>query len=214
MAEHTATVRLAWPADAAAVRAVYAPLVRDTAISFELTPPTTAEMRERITATTRTHPWLVAVDEAEENLCGFAYASPHRDHPAYRWSTEVSVYVRSGAQGAGIGRALYSTLFDVLERQGFVSALAGIALPNPASVGLHRSAGFRPVGVYRNVGFKLGEWHDVAWWQRPLRPRTHLPAEPRDLPELLEAGELDDVLGADDERRGRSDRAAWGSMRS
>jgi phosphinothricin acetyltransferase len=194
MSSDTVGVRLATAEDAEAVRSVYAPVVKSSAISFEITPPTTTEMNERITTTLRTYPWLVAVDDADGEVTGFAHAAEHRSRPAYQWSVDVSVYVGSDARGGGVGRLLYRALLEILERQGFTSAFAGIALPNPASVRLHRAMGFRPIGVYRSVGYKLGAWHDVAWWQHPLGSRPHKPTEPLPLPTLLAAGELDDVL--------------------
>jgi L-amino acid N-acyltransferase YncA len=152
--------------DAAACAAIYAPYVRDTPISLEERVPTAQEIAERIDATTRTHPWLVAEDETE--LIGYAYATRHRERACYRWATDVTVYVTPARQRGGVGRALYQTLFTLLAEQGFRMACAGITLPNPASVGLHETLGFRPVGVYRNIGWKLGVWHDVGWWQLEL----------------------------------------------
>ena len=108
------------------------------------------------------------------------YGSSYRNRSAYQWSVEVSAYVREDRQGRGIARGLYAALFGILETQGYVTALAGIALPNPASVGFHEAMGFQHLGTYRNVGFKLGSWHDVGWWQRsflspPTAPRPPIP---------------------------------------
>jgi phosphinothricin acetyltransferase len=170
--------------DAAQVQAIYAPLVRATAVSFEVDPPDAAEMRRRIEGTLGRLPWLVCARDRE--VLGFAYAAPHRERAAYRWSVEVSAYVAVGARRAGVGRGLYGALLELLTAQGFVSAYAGITLPNPASVGLHRAAGFAPVGVYHAAGFKLGAWHDVGWWQRPLRDPPASPRPPVRLPALPE----------------------------
>jgi L-amino acid N-acyltransferase YncA len=152
--------------DAAACAAIYAPFVRDTPISLEEEPPTPHEIAARIETTTRTHPWLVA--ENQKQLIGYAYATRHRERACYRWATDVTVYVTPNRQRGGVGRALYEALFEKLARQGFRIACAGITLPNAASVGLHEAVGFQPVGVYRNIGWKFGAWHDVGWWQRPL----------------------------------------------
>ncbi|HET6869532.1 MAG TPA: arsinothricin resistance N-acetyltransferase ArsN1 family B [Solirubrobacteraceae bacterium] len=154
--------------DAAACAAIYAPFVRDTPISLEEDPPTANQIAERIETTTRTHPWLVAQDKDE--LIGYAYATRHRERACYRWATDVTVYVAPQSQRRGVGRALYQTLFDLLAEQGFRMACAGITLPNQASVGLHESLGFQPVGVYRNIGWKFGTWYDVGWWQLELGP--------------------------------------------
>lgn len=162
----TDSVRIASVDDAAAIAEIYAPYVRDTAISFEEAPPTAAEVAERIGSTLLTHPYLVF--ERNGAVCGFAYAGAHRARPAYRWSTDVTVYVARQARRSGIGRALYSELLALLVRQGFHMAFAGIALPNAGSVGLHESMGFVAIGVYPEVGFKFGAWHDVGWWRRRL----------------------------------------------
>jgi phosphinothricin acetyltransferase len=103
-------------------------------------------------------------------VAGFAYASRHSDRAAYAWSINTSVYVADGHRRRGVGRRLYDALLAAVTRQGFHVAHAGITLPNPASVGLHEALGFRPVGVYPSVGYKLGAWRDVGWWRRELRP--------------------------------------------
>jgi phosphinothricin acetyltransferase len=133
-------------------------------------------MRERITKTLAELPWLVSED-AQGKVSGYVYASKHRERPAYRWSVDVSAYVREDARGQGVGKRLYPALFAELAALGYVQAFAGIALPNQASLALHASVGFQPIGIYRKVGFKLGAWHDVGWWQKELRAPTE-PAEP------------------------------------
>ncbi|HEY4082487.1 MAG TPA: arsinothricin resistance N-acetyltransferase ArsN1 family B [Burkholderiaceae bacterium] len=162
-------IRLATAADAEAVAAIYAPIVENTTISFELEPPSVAEMRARIEKTLPTLPWLVAED-AQGRVAGYVYASKHRERPAYQWSVDTSAYVREDMRGRGVGRRLYERLFAMLAQQGYFQAFAGIALPNLGSVALHESVGFKSLGVYRNVGFKNGQWHDVGWWQRELQP--------------------------------------------
>jgi L-amino acid N-acyltransferase YncA len=152
--------------DAEAIANIYAPYVTDTVISFEYEPPTAAEMAGRIERLTKTHAWLVAEDEGV--IIGYAYGCPHRERAAYRWATEVSVYVDPRHQRRGAGRALYEELSRVLADQGYRIALGGIALPNDASVGLHKACGFKLVGVYRGIGFKHGTWWDVGWWQLDL----------------------------------------------
>jgi len=165
-------IRLASSDDAADVAAIYAPYVRDTAITFEIEPPSADEMRDRIVKTLVGYPWLVCVQGA--GVVGYAYAGQHRSRAAYQWSADVSIYVRTGAHRRGIGRALYTALLRMLPLQGYCNAYGGVTLPNPASVGLHESFGFRPVGIYERVGFKHGAWHDVGWWalrlQSPPRP--------------------------------------------
>jgi phosphinothricin acetyltransferase len=171
-------IRSATADDAAAVAAIYAPIVRDTTISFELQPPTVDEMRTRIEATLSRLPWLVSLDD-DGAVNGYVYAAKHRDPGAYRWSVNTSVYVRGDSRGQGVGKRLYLALLDELRRLGYFQAFAGIALPNPGSVALHESVGFEPIGVYRNVGHKHGAWRDVGWWQRPVQALAAPTAEPR-----------------------------------
>ncbi|MFL6695626.1 MAG: arsinothricin resistance N-acetyltransferase ArsN1 family B [Vitreoscilla sp.] len=171
------TIRTAEPADAEALSAIYAPIVRDTTISFELDPPSVAEMRSRIVTTMKALPWLVSVD-GHGAVDGYVYASKHRERAAYQWSVDVTAYVREDARGQGVGKRLYVTLFDELVRLGYFQAFAGIALPNAASIALHESLDFEPLGVYRKVGFKHGSWRDVGWWQKELRPPNSRPSEP------------------------------------
>jgi L-amino acid N-acyltransferase YncA len=172
------TIRVAEPGDADAVAAIYAPIVRETAISFETEPPSSDEMAARIETTLATHPWLVA--ERGGEVVGYAYGSQHQQRAAYRWSVNVTAYIDATARRAGVGRALYGSLIPILRAQGFRSAFAGITLPNEASVGLHEAVGFTPLGVYHHVGFKLGAWRDVGWWRLALSESHGAPDEPTD----------------------------------
>jgi L-amino acid N-acyltransferase YncA len=189
-----AVIRLATEADAGQVQAIYAPVVRDTATSFEEEAPTAGEVRERILRTTERLPWLVCVSGA--GVLGYAYAVPHRTRAAYRWSVEESVYVHESARRAGVGRALLTSLLGVLKVQGFYNVLAGITLPNPASVGLHEAAAFIPLGVYRKVGYKFGAWHDVLWLHRALREHGPDPAPPLSFAEAVSSPEWAAALGS------------------
>ena len=171
------TIRGAIDADAQAVYEIYSPVVTHTAASFETTPPSVAEVRDRIAMATATLPWLIG--DLDNTVVGYAYASPHRARAAYRWSVDTSVYVSDAWHRTGIGRALYRALIERLTAFGYVNAFAGITLPNPASVALHESVGFTPVGVFQSVGFKLGAWHDVGWWEIQLTEPPAKPDEPR-----------------------------------
>ena len=164
-------IRHAEPDDAAGCLAVYAPFANDTAVSFEQEAPSLEDYRQRITRVSGTHAFLVAEDS--DDIAGFAYGGVHRERMSYRWTCEVSVYLGDGFRGRGLGRELYGVLFGLLEQQGYRLMLAGITLPNPASVGLHRSLGFEDVGVYKRVGWKAGAWCDVLWLARALGPETH-----------------------------------------
>jgi L-amino acid N-acyltransferase YncA len=166
------TIRDATGGDAAALLDIYAPFVRDTAVSFELEPPTVAELADRIATAVARRAWLVA--EVGGRPVGYAYAAEHRVRGAYRYSVETSVYLAAAHRGRGLGARLYDALLPRLAARGYCSAYAGITLPNDASVRLHQAVGFAPVGVFRRVGWKLGAWHDVGWWQRTLR--EHPPA--------------------------------------
>ncbi len=175
-----AVIRLATEADAQHVQAIYAPYVRDTVISFELEPPTADEMADRMR---KALTWLVCADGPGQ-VAGYAYASKHRERAAYQWSVDVSVYVDPAYQRHGLGRGLYTALLSLLTQEGYFNAYAGITLPNAGSVGLHTALGFQAVGVYTGVGYKFGQWHDVAWLARALQPRAAAPAPPRPLIEL------------------------------
>ena len=170
-------IRAATVADADAIAAIYTPIVANTSISFELTPPDADEMRSRIAKTLQTLPWLVSEDSLGL-VNGCAYAGRHHDRPAYQWSVDISAYVREDARATGVGTRLYRALFARLTDLGYFQAFAGIALPNAASVALHESIGFEPIGVYRKVGFKLGAWHDVGWWQKQVRDPPVEPVTP------------------------------------
>lgn len=187
-------LRLATPQDAAGIRAIYAPVVRETPISFEIVPPTEEEIGARVGKTLTRYPWLVCT--AQERLLGYAYAGGHSERAAYQWSVNVSVYVHSRARRMGVGQALYDTLFAILRLQGFVRAFAGITLPNEASVGFHESLGFSRAGVFSRVGYKMGAWHDVGYWQMTLQPSSGCPAPPRSLPSLPKDRSLHGALSA------------------
>ena len=171
----TLTIRAAAEGDAAACAAIYRPYVLDTAVTFEIEPPTVAEMARRIEEAARSHAWLVA--ETNGRVIGYAYAGPFAARPAYRWSCEVSVYLEPGRRRTGAGRALYQTLLPLLVERDYRVAVAKMTLPNDASVGLHAALGFRPVGVHRRIGWKNGAWHDVAIVQLDLATGGEPPTE-------------------------------------
>lgn len=163
-------IRPAGASDARACADIYAPYVSQTAVSFEDVPPTAIEMVRRIENSLE---WLVADEDGD--ILGYAYATRHRERAAYQWSCDVSVYLRHGAQGRGLGTSLYRQLLADLTERGFKMACAGITLPNPASEALHRRLGFTDVGVYREIGWKFDRWHDVCWLQRALGSRGKPP---------------------------------------
>jgi L-amino acid N-acyltransferase YncA len=165
--------------DGVACAAIYAPYVTDTAITFEAEPPSAAQMAERIATARTSHAWLVL--EHGAHVVGYAYGGVFKARAAYRWSCEVSVYLELGRRRTGGGRMLYTALLRSLSERGYRIAVAGMTLPNDASVGLHAALGFEPVGTYRRIGYKHGCWHDVAWMQRALSGEASFgenPAEP------------------------------------
>ena len=166
-------IRDATEHDGVECAAIYEPYVRDTAITFETVPPTAQEMSGRIARSLRDHAWLVAQEGSL--VVGYAYGGQYKVRAAYAWACEVSVYLQPGLRRTGLGRMLYEELFARLAARGYLTAVAGTTLPNPASEGLHRAMGFEPVGVYRKIGFKNGAWHDVLWSQRELAPRDGEP---------------------------------------
>lgn len=175
-------LRLATRDDGAAVADIYRPIVASTPISFEIDPPDAQDMQRRIEDAGATYPWLVCTDRGV--IAGYAYAGRHEARAGYRWSVRTSVYVDPRFHRRGVGRGLYASLLRILTAQGFVSAYAGITLPNAASVALHESAGFQAVGRYVNAGYKLSAWYDVGWWQRGLRAPAASPRPPLTLGEI------------------------------
>jgi len=175
-------IRVAEERDARAIAGIYAPAITDAVISFELTPPDAQEMLRRIVAVQRQYPWLVY--EESDTVLGYVYASVHNERAAYRWSVDVTAYIRHDAHRRGIGRALYTALFEILVLQGYRTACAGITLPNTSSVQMHAAMGFTEVGVYHDVGYKFGKWHDVGWYERSLAAHVLEPPEPVPFPVL------------------------------
>jgi len=176
-------IRIVAPSDARSVIEIYGPYCEESPVSFEIRPPTVDEMESRIAEIGQHYPWLLSQSGPE--ISGFAYAGPHREGAAYRWAVDVAVYVVPDCRGRRVGTALYTSLFEILKIQGFYKAYAGITIPNPASLALHKSFGFELVGVYRNVGFKAGAWHDVSWWEMTLQPAGHRPSEPISISDVL-----------------------------
>ena len=194
----TTTIRLARPDDGAALARIYRPAVLERPTSFEIEAPDADEMARRVARITSKYPWLVY--ERDDAVIGYAYASQHRDRAAYQWSVDVSAYVSDDAHRGGVGRALYAALFNVLARQLFRNAYAGITLPNPASEGFHKALGFTEVGVYMHVGYKFGRWHDVLWLERQLLPAVIEPPTPLALRDVLALSDSEALF----ERRGVS----------
>ena len=156
-------IRSATQQDAEAIAALYNHYVDNTVVTFEEEPVTGAEIARRIEHVTRTHPWLTY--EKQGALVGYAYAAPWHSRCAYRLSVETTIYLDVKHLGEGIGSALYAALIAELRERRFHCAIGGIALPNDASVALHEKLGFRKAGEFKEVGYKLGRWIDVGYWE-------------------------------------------------
>ncbi len=185
-------VRTAIASDGPEILAIYAPFITEGAVSFEMDVPTVEEMNARRRTLQARMPYLVAT--AGGRIAGYAYAGPHRSRAAYQWAVESSVYVSPAFHRCGVGRRLYRALFSVLEAQGFAQVFAGVTLPNGPSVGFHEAFGFQPVGVYRGVGFKAGNWVDVGWWAHPLPAAATLSPDP---PRALSTAEVDALVSGE-----------------
>ncbi len=166
-------IRIAREADAAAIHAIYAPHIATGVATFETALPGEDAMRERIRTRLPHYPWLVWEDGGE--VLAYAYAGRFRERAAYDWIAETSIYVRPDGQRRGIARRLYGALLDTLVLQGLTQAVGVITLPNPGSVGFHEALGFDPAGVWRQSGYKLGQWWDVGVWQKELQPSANPP---------------------------------------
>lgn len=160
-------VRTALSGDAEHVAAIYNHYVTTSVITFEEVDVAASEMARRILEIqSASLPWLVA--ELDNRIVGFAYAGKWKSRAAYKFSTEVTVYVRPGLAGSGIGSKLYGELLPSLKSSGMHTAIGGVALPNDASIRLHEKFGFKKIAHFEEVGFKFNRWIDVAYWQRPL----------------------------------------------
>lgn len=151
------------PEDAQAVLDIYAPYVEHTHISFEYEVPTLADFAQRIATITKDYTWLVC--EHNGRIIGYAYGGQHRARTAYKWSVESAIYMAQDFCGKGAGKLLYQQLFELLKQQGYINVFAGMTLPNEKSEALHRSCGFQEIGIFKNIGYKNNQWHDVKWMQ-------------------------------------------------
>jgi phosphinothricin acetyltransferase len=187
-------LRCATVSDASQIQAIYGPFcTNESAVSFEIVSPSVEEMAERIRKVQENLPWLVATDGP--TILGYVYASEHKQRAAYRWSVDTAIYLHRDARGKGIGKAMYQSLFALLRLQRYVNACAGVTLPNPASVQLHLSSGFKQVGVFHQIGYKSGAWHDVAQFEMSLVPHQTEPPPPRRFEEIVRTSQAGAILG-------------------
>lgn len=179
------SIRIATPQDALAIQRIYAPYVKETAITFEYDVPDTAELARRITSTLTRYPYLVA--ELDGEVVGYAYASAFRPRIAYIHSIETSIYVSRIHKGYGIGRLLYERLFCLLRAQNIYNANACIAYSEEenafldhTSIHFHKRLGFRPCARFEKCGYKFDRWFDMVWMElflseHPSQPEAFIP---------------------------------------
>jgi phosphinothricin acetyltransferase len=185
-------IRLARLDDATAIHAIYAPSVTGSAATFETELPGIAMVRERIRLRLQHYPWLVW-EEAGEVLA-YAYAGRFRERAAYDWIAETSVYVHANARRRGIARQLYGALLEAMRLQGITQAVGVITLPGQVSVAMHESMGFTAAGVWRQCGYKLGQWWDVGVWQMQLQTAAAVPSPITPFPQLMDSPDLHERL--------------------
>jgi len=183
-------LRIATKADGAALAAIYAYYVENTAITFEYVAPTAEEFGERIAHKLEKYPYIIA--EENGRAVGYAYADMYRERAAFNWSCELSVYVDKSETGKGTGRRLYNALVELLRLQGFTSVVASITYPNEASVALHEKMGFSHLGTMHNIGFKFGRWLDLMWFEKRIS-EVGTPTQIIPFPEL-DRGAVSSVL--------------------
>ena len=184
-------IRIAAEADAPGMLEIYAPFILNTGITQETEVPSVADFQQRIISNLAERPWLVC--EINNEIAGYAYAGKHRDRKGYQWCTEPSVYISEKYFGLGVPYALYTALFDILKLQGYVNAYAVITLPNDRSIAFHKKFGFEYLTTYKNIGYKLGQWHDVGWMQYEINPHNKDPMDPAKLP-AIDKTVIDSIL--------------------
>ncbi len=176
-------IRVATKDDAKGIAEIYSKIVEQTKISFETKAPTISEMEQRVESISSKFPYLV--EEIDGNIAGYSYANTHRERSAYRWSCDATIYISEDFRANKIGSKLYSSLFKILTELGYYNVYAGITLPNDPSVGIHERFGFKKIAHYNNVGFKMGAWYDVGWWELSLTNDRKTPSEPLLFPDYI-----------------------------
>ena len=184
--------------DCEAILNIYSWYVLNTVVSFEYEVPSKEDFLGRIKTHTNKYPWLVC--EHDGKIIGYAYACDFRFRTAYQWSPEVSIYLAPGAGGKGIGSILYTTLFNVLKLQGYFNVFGGLAIPNEASERLHLSTGFQEIGVFRNIGYKAGDWHSTRWFQLVLQEHKANPPAPATIGAVINTAEEKNILAEANEK--------------
>ncbi len=175
-------IRLARPTDAEGILNIYTPYITNTSFTFESEVPSLRDFSKRIESYLVHWPWLVC--EIDGVIAGYAYGSKYRERIGYQWCVECSVYIHDEFQRRGIAKKMYSALFEILKSQGYRNVYAVINLPNERSVQLHESCGFTWFANYEKVGFKLGKWKTVGWWQLTINDYSDEPSAPQKFSDL------------------------------
>lgn len=185
-------IRLATEADAASILEIYTPFITDTVITFEYEVPTIKVFSKRIFNIQKKYPWLVC--EINNKIIAYAYASQFAERAAFDWSVEFSIYIDSKYHGMKIGKALYFSLFELLKLQGYYNVYAKITYPNIKSEGLHKSLGFKPVGIYRNIAFKFDSWRDLICYELKLMDYPKAPEKPKAIGKINNTPEFEKII--------------------
>ena len=188
------TIKVATLDDAEEMLAIYAPYVTNTTVSSENEAPSLAEFCCRIETYTKILPWLVC--RIDGQVVGYGYASPHRARAGYQWSVETSIYVSPDFHRQGVAAAIYRALFALLVRQGYYNIFVGITSPNERSIKFHTAMGFTISGAYQNSMYKFGQWRDVIWMAKSLRPHEIAPVPTVPFPEIREEAQTAAILEA------------------
>ncbi len=175
-------IRLANKNDASGILDIYKPYIENTSFTFETEIPSVAEFQKRIEDYLENWPWLVCEDKGK--ITGYAYGAKYRERKGYQWCAESSIYIHDYYLKLGIGKALYEALIEILKQQGYRNVYAVINLPNDRSVKFHEKCGFSFLTIYPNVGYKLGEWKNVGWWQKKINEYSLEPTPPKKISEL------------------------------
>lgn len=170
----TVHFRRATEEDVVSILAIYAPYVTDSAITFEYDVPSEEEFRQRIRTISAEYPYFVC--ESDGQIIGYAYAHRHMERAAYQWNAEISIYIRQGFTGKGLGKTMCQALIDLLRLQGIRNVFSCVTIPNERSAHLHHSMEFSTEGIFQNAGYKCGKWQTIAWFRKNIAPYTNEPA--------------------------------------
>lgn len=170
----TVHFRRATEEDVVSILAIYAPYVTDSAITFEYDVPSEEEFRQRIRTISAEYPYFVC--ESDGQIIGYAYAHRHMERAAYQWNAEISIYIRQGFTGKGLGKTMCQALIDLLRLQGIRNVFSCVTIPNERSAHLHHSMEFSTEGIFQNAGYKCGKWQTIAWFRKKIAPYTNEPA--------------------------------------